>query len=424
MSSTKTNHTRVLLESDSGTLYSVAFHPDGMNFFGGTKDGIRRWRFADCQEVGKQTGMNLNTISVSRDGKRIVCGFVGGANVWDAELQRRSSRWRTQIMWKTFLYTLVLLERRIPKLYHPTRSDLKIRLAKTRNKTLQRSLTNSRMEHIRTLQSWRMTATIMTMLSLRSSCPRAHPLHYSTTTRYEVITSFVIPRFNNTLEPPSPVSHENSLESGAPAPSSSSANPHSSPGPPMILPVDMPDSTSDNPASPEWNRRTVGEWSRTVMTKRSHNRTPRQTPSDAPPQSGVPSQAKTTPSNEKPSMMAPGKRQQRTVGKSTVRPQKKAAPKPAASQLPKTTGPPHSEAGPAKVPDEAKAEPSGAQNSVEVMVHFVRLAAGTHSNSCNEELGDYRRTTLIFHFPFQCRYPRGFVVPVQTIAVERIKIST
>jgi hypothetical protein len=193
----------------------------------------------------------------------------------------------------------------------------------------------------------------------------------------------------------------------------------------MILPVDMPDSTSDNPASPEWNRRTVGEWFRTVMTKRSHNRRPRQTPSDAPPQSGVPSQAKTTPSNEKPSMMAPGKRQQVSVpfsvdighGYLTTRLsrrsesppldhrlvhasspfmniityctlQEKAAPKPAASQLPKTTGPPHSEAGPAKVPDEAKAEPSGAQNSVEVRVHFVRLAAGAHSNSCSEELGD------------------------------------
>ena len=79
----------MVLESDSGTLSSVAFHPDGMHFFGGTKDGIRRWRFADGQEVGKQTGMNLNAISVSRDGKWIVCGFVEGANVWDAELQRK-----------------------------------------------------------------------------------------------------------------------------------------------------------------------------------------------------------------------------------------------------------------------------------------------------------------------------------------------
>ena len=53
--------------------------------------------------------------------------------------------------------------------------------------------------------------------------------------------------------------------------------------------------------------------------------------------------------------------------------QKKAAPKPAVpSQPPKTT--PHSEAGPINVPDETKPEPSGAQNNVEVRVHFLRLA--------------------------------------------------
>jgi WD40 repeat protein len=81
----------VVVESDhgDGTLYTVAFHPDGKHFFGGTRDGIRRWRVADGQEVGKQTGMDMNAISVSRDGKWIVCGFQRGASVWDAELQRR-----------------------------------------------------------------------------------------------------------------------------------------------------------------------------------------------------------------------------------------------------------------------------------------------------------------------------------------------
>jgi len=61
--------------------------------------------------------------------------------------------------------------------------------------------------------------------------------------------------------------------------------------------------------------------------------------------------------------MSPGRRQARTVGKFTVRPQKNTAAKPAASsQLPKTT--PHTEAGPANVvPGETKAEPSGAQNN-------------------------------------------------------------
>ena len=52
-------------------------------------DGIRRWRVTDGQEVGKQTVMNVNAISVSRDGKWIVCRFQDGANVWDAELQRK-----------------------------------------------------------------------------------------------------------------------------------------------------------------------------------------------------------------------------------------------------------------------------------------------------------------------------------------------
>ena len=73
----------------SGALNTVAFHPDGIHFFGGTMNGIRRWRIGDGQEVGKQVGMDMSAISVSRDGKWIVCGFFGGANVWDAELQEK-----------------------------------------------------------------------------------------------------------------------------------------------------------------------------------------------------------------------------------------------------------------------------------------------------------------------------------------------
>ena len=77
------------MKSD-GSPYIVAFHPDGVHFFGGTMSGIQRWRLADGQEVGKQTGLNMNAISVSRDGKWIACGTTRrGASVWDAELQRK-----------------------------------------------------------------------------------------------------------------------------------------------------------------------------------------------------------------------------------------------------------------------------------------------------------------------------------------------
>ena len=78
----------MVVESDS-VVYTVAFHPDGMHFFGGTENGIRRWRVADGQEVGKQTGMDMNAISVSRDGKWVVCGTTKGTSVWDAELERK-----------------------------------------------------------------------------------------------------------------------------------------------------------------------------------------------------------------------------------------------------------------------------------------------------------------------------------------------
>ena len=71
-------------------MLAVAFHPDGMYLLGGGEDGIRRWQLADGQEVGKQMGMQLQAIAVSRDCKWIVCGmFEGGASVWDIELHEK-----------------------------------------------------------------------------------------------------------------------------------------------------------------------------------------------------------------------------------------------------------------------------------------------------------------------------------------------
>jgi hypothetical protein len=121
----------------------------------------------------------------------------------------------------------------------------------------------------------------------------------------------LLSRVNNTLEPPSPELRENPLESGGPALGSSRDKPHSSPGPPAIPSVDIPDQkpTSDNPASSQGHRRTVGEWFSKVMTKRSRNQAPRQTPSEAPPESFIPSHTEATSPNEKPSTMSPGRRQ-------------------------------------------------------------------------------------------------------------------
>ena len=74
----------------SDKMLAVAFHPDGKHVLGGNDDGIRRWRLADGQEVGKQTGMRLLAISVSRDDKWIVCGtHEKGASVWDREIQEK-----------------------------------------------------------------------------------------------------------------------------------------------------------------------------------------------------------------------------------------------------------------------------------------------------------------------------------------------
>ena len=48
----------------------------------------------------------------------------------------------------------------------------------------------------------------------------------------------------------------------------------------------------------------------------------------------------------------------------------------------KTTS--HSKADSTNVQAETKPESSGAQNNVDVGVHFVRFAAGTHNNSCSQ----------------------------------------
>ena len=73
----------------SKTVYAVVFHPNGKDILGGGMDGIRRWRLSDSQEVGRQTGIQVLAISVSRDCKWIVCGTRSGASVWDGELREK-----------------------------------------------------------------------------------------------------------------------------------------------------------------------------------------------------------------------------------------------------------------------------------------------------------------------------------------------
>ena len=76
---------------DIHPIYSVAFHSDGMQLFSGKEDGLRRWRVADGQEVGNRMGKDvIAAISVSRNGKWIVCGTSKGASVWDAKTQEMS----------------------------------------------------------------------------------------------------------------------------------------------------------------------------------------------------------------------------------------------------------------------------------------------------------------------------------------------
>jgi len=81
----------VIDTGSSSGIYSVAFHPDGMHLSSGSVGGVRRWRVADGQEVGTQMGTVLtNAVSVSRDGKWIVCGTSKGASVWDAKTQEKA----------------------------------------------------------------------------------------------------------------------------------------------------------------------------------------------------------------------------------------------------------------------------------------------------------------------------------------------
>ena len=80
----------MILEGGGGSVWAVAFHPDGKHFFDGTNNEIRRWRLADGQELGKQTGMSLYAISVSKDQRWVACGTTSGASIWeDVELRKK-----------------------------------------------------------------------------------------------------------------------------------------------------------------------------------------------------------------------------------------------------------------------------------------------------------------------------------------------
>ena len=71
-------------------IYSVAFYSDGMQLLSGDDTGLRRWRVEDGQEVGSRMPMDANAISVSKDGKWIVCGIPRGASVWDEKIQEKA----------------------------------------------------------------------------------------------------------------------------------------------------------------------------------------------------------------------------------------------------------------------------------------------------------------------------------------------
>ena len=79
----------MVLEGGAGEVWAVAFHPDRKHFYDGTTNGIRRWRVPDGQELGKQTGMDMYAMSVSKDQKWVACGTSIGASVWDAELRKK-----------------------------------------------------------------------------------------------------------------------------------------------------------------------------------------------------------------------------------------------------------------------------------------------------------------------------------------------
>ena len=83
------DQTIVLDMGGSGGVYVVVFHPDGKHLLGGSINGIRQWQLSDGQEVGRQTGMIVYAISMSRDCKWMVCGAMKGASVWDGEMHEK-----------------------------------------------------------------------------------------------------------------------------------------------------------------------------------------------------------------------------------------------------------------------------------------------------------------------------------------------
>ena len=81
----------VIETGDHDEIYSVAFHSDGTQLLSGNKDGFQRWRVANGQVVGNQMAMDFTVfISMSRDGRWIVCGTIEGAIVWDEKIQEKA----------------------------------------------------------------------------------------------------------------------------------------------------------------------------------------------------------------------------------------------------------------------------------------------------------------------------------------------
>ena len=57
---------------------------------GGKINGLQRWQVTDGQEAGDRIPMDVNALSVSRDGKWILCGTTRGASVWDAKPREKA----------------------------------------------------------------------------------------------------------------------------------------------------------------------------------------------------------------------------------------------------------------------------------------------------------------------------------------------
>jgi WD40 repeat protein len=80
----------VIETGDRRKVWSVAFRSDGMQLLSGKDDGVQGWRVADGQQVGNRMPMDVFAISVSRDGRWIVCGSKDGASVWNAKTQEKA----------------------------------------------------------------------------------------------------------------------------------------------------------------------------------------------------------------------------------------------------------------------------------------------------------------------------------------------